>query len=101
MYKMLLDKKLVLSDMESVDSEFYNSVKYILDNDPEPLCLSFTAAREFLGKVCGCGVGVDVGVRVAECECVCVCVGVRVGECESGCVGEGGGEIDLWACRRV
>ena len=51
MYKMLLEKKLALSDMESVDSEFYNSVKYILDNDPEPLCLAFTANREFLGKV--------------------------------------------------
>ena len=51
MYKLLLDKKLVLSDMESVDTEFYNSVKYVLDNDPEPLCLNFTANREFLGKV--------------------------------------------------
>ena len=51
MYKLLLDKKLVLSDMESVDMEFYNSVKYILENDPEPLCLDFTANKEFLGKV--------------------------------------------------
>ena len=51
MYKLLLEKKLVLLDMEAVDTEFYNSVKYILDNDPEPLCLYFTASREFLGKV--------------------------------------------------
>ena len=51
MYKLLLDKKLVLGDMESVDTEFYNSVKYILENDPEPLCLTFTANREFLGRV--------------------------------------------------
>jgi E3 ubiquitin-protein ligase NEDD4 len=51
MYKLLLEKKLVLSDMEAVDTEFYNSVKYILDNDPEPLCLYFAASREFLGKV--------------------------------------------------
>ena len=51
MYKLLLDKKLVLSDMEAVDTEFYNSVKYMLDNDPEPLCLTFASNREFLGKV--------------------------------------------------
>lgn len=50
-YKMLLTKPVVLSDMESVDTEFYNSVKYILENDPEPLCLTFTASREFLGQV--------------------------------------------------
>ena len=37
--------------MEAVDTEFYNSVKYILENDPEPLCLTFTASREFLGQV--------------------------------------------------
>ena len=59
MYKLLLDKKLVLSDMEAVDTEFYNSVKYILDNDPEPLCLTFTSSREFLGKV-----------RVHTCMCI-------------------------------
>ena len=45
----------MLGDMESVDTEFYNSVKYILDNDPEPLCLYFTASREFLGQVRGEG----------------------------------------------
>ncbi len=49
---MLLSKSVTLSDMESVDTEFYNSVKYILENDPEPLCLTFTASREFLGQVC-------------------------------------------------
>lgn len=51
MYKLLLEKKLVLTDMEAVDTEFYNSVKYILENDPEPLCLTFTANKEFLGQV--------------------------------------------------
>ena len=50
-YKMLLSKPVTLADMESVDTEFYNSVKYILENDPEPLCLTFTASREFLGQV--------------------------------------------------
>lgn len=37
--------------MEYVDMEFYNSVKYILENDPEPLCLTFSASREFVGQV--------------------------------------------------
>ncbi|XP_019852268.1 PREDICTED: E3 ubiquitin-protein ligase NEDD4-like [Amphimedon queenslandica] len=50
-YKVILGRPVVLADMEAVDTEFYNSVKYILDNDPEPLCLTFTASREFLGQV--------------------------------------------------
>ena len=48
---MLLGKRITLSDMEYVDMEFYNSVKYILENDPEPLCLTFSASREFVGQV--------------------------------------------------
>ena len=50
-YKIILGRPITISDMEAVDSEFYNSVKYILENDPEPLCLTFTASREFLGQV--------------------------------------------------
>ncbi len=50
-YKMLLGKSVTLVDMESVDTEFFNSVKYILENDPEPLCLTFSASRDFLGQV--------------------------------------------------
>ena len=50
-YKMLLGKRINLDDMEAVDTEFYNSVKYILDNDPEDLCLTFSASREFVGQV--------------------------------------------------
>lgn len=50
-YKMLLGKRITLEDMEAVDTEFYNSVKYILENDPEPLCLTFAASREFVGQV--------------------------------------------------
>ena len=33
------------------DIEFYNSLKYILDDDPEPLCLHFTATRDHYGEV--------------------------------------------------
>jgi hypothetical protein len=50
-YKLILGRSISHADMESVDTEFYNSVIYILENDPEPLCLTFTASREFLGQV--------------------------------------------------
>ena len=50
-YKMVVGRPITLADMEAVDTEFYNSIKYILENDPEPLCLNFLASREFLGQV--------------------------------------------------
>ncbi|XP_064390483.1 E3 ubiquitin-protein ligase NEDD4-like [Halichondria panicea] len=50
-YKMVLGKRINLEDMEAVDTEFYNSVKYILDNDPSDLCLTFEASREFVGQI--------------------------------------------------
>ena len=50
-YKVLLNKKIVLQDIEACDVEFYNSTKYILENDPEPLCLNFSVTREWLGQV--------------------------------------------------
>lgn len=33
------------------DIEFYNSLQYVKENDPEPLCLTFSTSREFLGEV--------------------------------------------------
>ena len=50
-YKYLLGKKVALQDVEACDVEFYNSTKYILENDPEPLCLTFSVTREWLGQV--------------------------------------------------
>eukprot|EP00731_Ephydatia_muelleri_P035971 Em0186g2a len=50
-YKMMLGKKVIFEDMQSVDVEMYNSLKYILDNDPEPLCLNFSVNKEVLGEV--------------------------------------------------
>ena len=32
----------------------YNSMKYILENDPEPLCLNFSVNKEVLGEVIIC-----------------------------------------------
>ena len=50
-YKMLLSKQIILTDMESVDREYYQSLKYILDNDPADLDLSFVVSEEVLGDV--------------------------------------------------
>ena len=58
---MLLSKKITLHDMEYVDMEFHNSVKYILENDPEPLCLTFSASREFVGQVWRIDGGLGIG----------------------------------------
>lgn len=40
-YKMMLDKQIILKDMESVDTEYYNSLQWIKDNDPTELDLTF------------------------------------------------------------
>ncbi|KAM9765935.1 E3 ubiquitin-protein ligase NEDD4 isoform 1-T1 [Menidia menidia] len=49
-YKMMLQKPITLQDMESVDSEYFNSLKWILDNDPTDLDLRFTIDEELFGQ---------------------------------------------------
>ncbi|KAM8972896.1 E3 ubiquitin-protein ligase NEDD4 isoform 2-T2 [Pelodytes ibericus] len=49
-YKMMLQKAIVLNDMESVDSEYYNSLQWILENDPIELDLRFTVDEELFGQ---------------------------------------------------
>ncbi|XP_015254845.1 PREDICTED: E3 ubiquitin-protein ligase NEDD4 isoform X2 [Cyprinodon variegatus] len=49
-YKMMLQKPITLQDMESVDSEYFNSLKWILENDPEDLDLRFTIDEELFGE---------------------------------------------------
>ena len=51
-YKMVLGRPITLQDMQSVDIELHNSVQYVLENDPEPLCLSFSVNKTVLGEVC-------------------------------------------------
>ncbi len=48
---MLLSKTITLADMESVDREYYQSLKYIVDNDPADLDLYFVVSEEVLGDV--------------------------------------------------
>ncbi|KAK3609118.1 hypothetical protein CHS0354_007796 [Potamilus streckersoni] len=50
-YKMMIDKKITLQDMESVDSEYYNSLCWIKDNDPENLELSFSVEEDHFGEI--------------------------------------------------
>uniref|UniRef100_A0A665U4R5 E3 ubiquitin-protein ligase n=1 Tax=Echeneis naucrates TaxID=173247 RepID=A0A665U4R5_ECHNA len=49
-YKMMLQKPIILQDMESVDSEYFNSLKWILENDPTDLDLRFTIDEELFGQ---------------------------------------------------
>ncbi|PNF38568.1 hypothetical protein B7P43_G04044, partial [Cryptotermes secundus] len=48
-YKMMLGKPIVLKDMESVDSEYYNSLLWIKESDPSKLELSFCLDEESFG----------------------------------------------------
>uniref|UniRef100_F1KRU4 HECT-type E3 ubiquitin transferase n=1 Tax=Ascaris suum TaxID=6253 RepID=F1KRU4_ASCSU len=49
-YKMMLGKPITLNDMESVDNEYFNSLIYIKDNDPEDLDLYFAVDEQFYGQ---------------------------------------------------
>ncbi|XP_070795021.1 E3 ubiquitin-protein ligase NEDD4-like isoform X2 [Pituophis catenifer annectens] len=49
-YKMMLGKPITLKDMESVDGEYYNSLKWILENDPTDLDLMFCIDEENFGQ---------------------------------------------------
>ncbi|XP_071579793.1 E3 ubiquitin-protein ligase Nedd-4 isoform X4 [Temnothorax nylanderi] len=48
-YKMMLGKSIDLKDMESVDSEYYNSLLWIKENDPSELELTFSLDEESFG----------------------------------------------------
>ncbi|XP_046399673.1 E3 ubiquitin-protein ligase Nedd-4 isoform X2 [Ischnura elegans] len=48
-YKMMLSKPIDLRDMESVDSEYYNSLLWIKENDPSELDLTFCVDEESFG----------------------------------------------------
>ncbi|XP_059124207.1 E3 ubiquitin-protein ligase NEDD4 isoform X2 [Peromyscus eremicus] len=49
-YKMMLQKMITLHDMESVDSEYYSSLRWILENDPTELDLRFIIDEELFGQ---------------------------------------------------
>ncbi|XP_039539861.1 E3 ubiquitin-protein ligase NEDD4a isoform X1 [Pimephales promelas] len=49
-YKMMLQKPITLQDMESVDNEYFNSLRWILENDPTELDLRFAIDEELFGQ---------------------------------------------------
>uniref|UniRef100_A0AAX7TF11 E3 ubiquitin-protein ligase n=1 Tax=Astatotilapia calliptera TaxID=8154 RepID=A0AAX7TF11_ASTCA len=49
-YKMMLGKPITLQDMESVDGEYFNSLKWILEHDPTDLDMRFTIDEELFGQ---------------------------------------------------
>ncbi|XP_014289264.1 E3 ubiquitin-protein ligase Nedd-4 isoform X1 [Halyomorpha halys] len=51
-YKMMLEKPIELKDMESVDSEYYNSLLWIKENNPTELGLTFSVDEDSLGHTC-------------------------------------------------
>nr|XP_022331309.1 E3 ubiquitin-protein ligase NEDD4-like isoform X2 [Crassostrea virginica] len=50
-YKMMLEKPITLSDMEPVDSEYYNSLVWIMENDPVDLDLTFSVEEDYFGEI--------------------------------------------------
>ncbi|KAI7868442.1 hypothetical protein BDF14DRAFT_1966647 [Spinellus fusiger] len=51
-YKMILNKKVAVVDMESVDADFYRSLKWILDNDiTDVLDLTFSTDDDRFGEL--------------------------------------------------
>lgn len=48
-----------VEDLQVIDLEFFNSLKYVLDNDPEPLALTFAIEEQSFGVV-----GVAVAITV-------------------------------------
>ncbi|XP_037933611.1 E3 ubiquitin-protein ligase Nedd-4-like isoform X3 [Teleopsis dalmanni] len=49
-YKMMLQKSIDLKDMESVDTEYYNSLMWIKENDPRILELTFCVDEDTFGQ---------------------------------------------------
>lgn len=47
----MLQKPIVLNDMESVDTEYYNSLKWIMENDPSELELRFCIDEDQFGQM--------------------------------------------------
>ena len=47
----MLGRPILLNDMESVDPEYHNSLKWILENDPDCLDLYFSVDEEVFGQV--------------------------------------------------
>lgn len=59
-----------VEDLQVIDLEFFNSLKYVLDNDPEPLALTFAIEEQSFGVV-------GVTVTIFNLTSGCVAIGNR------------------------
>lgn len=50
LYKMMLGQPLILSDLEDFDSQLYNSLVYMLENDADMLCQTFVLSSKFFDE---------------------------------------------------
>ena len=50
-YKMILNQVITIEDMKYVDEEYYNSLKYIMENDPAHLSLNFVVFITVFGEI--------------------------------------------------
>ena len=64
---MILGKQIVLEDMAEVDIETYNSLQWVMDNDPEDLFLTFCAQESRFGEVI---FGIDYFIYMQLCYCI-------------------------------
>lgn len=49
-YKIITGEPLMISDLEDFDNEFYNNVKWCLENDITPLETTFVVEQDDFGK---------------------------------------------------
>lgn len=50
-YKLILDKKVTMQDMEGVDAEYYKNLDWVMKNSVDELGLTFSVDEEWFGSV--------------------------------------------------
>jgi len=50
LYKMIVGEQLSFYDVEDFDNEFFNNLKWLLENDVEPLQQTFVVEQDYFGK---------------------------------------------------
>jgi E3 ubiquitin-protein ligase HUWE1 len=51
LYKIMTGEPLTFQDLEDFDNEFFNNLKWCVENDIEPLYATFVAEQDFFGRV--------------------------------------------------
>jgi E3 ubiquitin-protein ligase HUWE1 len=50
LYKIMTGEALTFADLEDFDNEFFNNLKWCLENDVEPLYATFVTEQDFFGR---------------------------------------------------